>query len=333
MDKPRFDVLGIGNAIIDVIVQTDDAFLQDNGLVKGAMSLIDSDAAQALYEKCGPAVECSGGSAGNTISCLASLGAQAAYVGKVFDDQLGRVFAHDIRSMGVHFETAPAVDGPPTATCLVLVTPDAERTMQTFLGACVGLGPDDIDEEAVTASAVTYMEGYLWDPEDAKAAFLKASAIAHEAGRDVSLSLSDPFCVDRHRTEFRDLVSNHVDILFANEDEIKSLYEVSSFDEALQAVRGQCKIAALTRSEKGSVVVTADEVHVVDADPVAKVVDTTGAGDAYAAGFLHGYTQGRDMATAARMGGICAAEVISHVGARAQTSLKDLIAGKLGASL
>ena len=331
MVQTQFDVLGIGNAMVDVIVHADDAFLSDNNLIKGAMSLIDADTAQSLYAKSGAAVECSGGSAGNTISCLASLGSKAAYVGKVYDDQLGQVFTHDIRSLGVHFETTPAKDGPPTATCLVLVTPDAERTMQTFLGACVGLGPDDIVEADVAASAVTYMEGYLWDPEDAKAAFLKAADIAHKFGRDVSLSLSDPFCVDRHRDEFKDLVTNHVDILFANEDEIMSLYQVDNFDDALQIVRGQCKIAALTRGDKGSVIVHGDEIHIVDAEPVSIVLDTTGAGDAYAAGFLHGYTAGKVLPTSARIGSICAAEVISHVGARAQANLKDLTAEKLGA--
>ena len=331
MVQTQFDVLGIGNAMLDVIVHADDAFLSDNDLIKGAMSLIDADTAQALYAKSGPAVECSGGSAGNTISCLASLGSKVAYVGKVYNDQLGQVFTHDIRSLGVYFETAPAVVGPPTATCLVLVTPDAERTMQTFLGACIGLGPDDIVEADVAASAVTYMEGYLWDPEDAKAAFLKAADIAHKAGRDVSLSLSDPFCVDRHRDEFKDLVTNHVDILFANEDEIMSLYQVDNFDDALQVVRGQCKTAALTRGDKGSVIVHGDEIHIVDAEPASIVLGTTGAGDAYAAGFLHGYTAGKDLPTSARIGGICAAEVISHVGARAQANLKDLAAEKLGA--
>lgn len=331
MVQPRFDVLGIGNAMVDVIVQTTDGFLEENKLLKGAMSLVDAETSKRLYDLCGPAVECSGGSAGNTISCLASLGSSAAYVGKVFDDQLGQVFTHDIRSMGIHFETAPAVEGPPTATCLVMVTEDAERTMNTFLGACVGLGPDDINEDDIAASAVTYMEGYLWDPEAAKQAFLKAAATAHAAGREVSLSLSDPFCVDRHREEFRDLVSNHVDVLFANEDEIMSLYQTESFEEAKEAVRSQCKVAALTRSEKGSVIVSGDNTYAVDAEPVAQVVDTTGAGDAYAAGFLHGYTAGKDLETAARMGGICAAEMISHIGARAQTDLKHLVADKIGA--
>jgi len=331
MDQPRFDVLGIGNAMVDVIVHSDDGFLSENNLIKGAMSLIDADTAQALYSKSDPVVECSGGSAGNTISCLASLGSNAAYVGKVYDDQLGHIFSHDIRSLGVHFETALAVTGPPTATCLVLVTPDAERTMQTFLGACIGLGPDDIVEADVAESAITYMEGYLWDPEDAKAAFLKAANIAHKAGREVSLSLSDPFCVERHREEFKDLVSNHVDILFANEDEIISLYQAENFDGALQAVHGQCKIAALTRGDKGSVIVHGDDTFIVGAELDVAVVDTTGAGDAYAAGFLHGYTAGKDMQTSARIGGICAAEVISHMGARAQANLKKLTANKLGA--
>ncbi len=329
MARPRFDVLGIGNAIVDVVIQTNDGFLSENNLLKGAMSLVDAETSAALYDKSGPAVEVSGGSAGNTISCLASLGASTAYVGKVFDDPLGHIFTHDIRSLGVHFTTAPAVAGPPTATCLVFVTEDAERTMQTFLGACVGLGPDDIDDKEIADAAVTYMEGYLWDPQAAKAAFLKAAACAHGAGREVSLSLSDPFCVDRHREEFRNLVSNHVDILFANEDEIISLYQTKSFDEALQAVRGQCKIAALTRADKGSVIVSGDDVHIVDAEAVVRVVDTTGAGDAYAAGFLHGYTAGKDLPTAARIGGICAAEMISHLGARSQTQLKQLVAENL----
>lgn len=330
MVQTRFDVLGIGNAMVDVIIHTDDAFLNENNLLKGAMSLVDAKTSGILYSKSGPAIECSGGSAGNTVSCLASLGSKTAYIGKVFNDQLGQVFTHDIRSLGVHFETPPAVFGPPTATCLVLVTDDAQRTMQTFLGACVGLGPDDINEKDISDSAVTYLEGYLWDPEDAKVAFLKAAATAHEAGQEVSLSLSDPFCVDRHREEFQDLVTNHVDILFANEDEITSLYQTSSFDDALQAVRNKCKIACLTRSEKGSVIVTDDDVYEIDAELVDTVVDTTGAGDAYAAGFLHGYTSGTDLSVAAQMGSICASEVISHVGARAQADLKQLVAEKIG---
>ena len=330
MSQPRFDVLGIGNAIVDVIAHTDDTFLEENNLPKGAMNLVDAETAAALYEKSGPAIECSGGSAGNTIAGAAALGSRAAYVGKVRDDQLGRLFAHDIRSLGVHFETTPSVDGPPTATSLVLVTPDAERTMQTYLGACVNLTPDDIIEDEIAGASVTYMEGYLWDPEEAKKAFLKAAQISHDAGREVSLSLSDSFCVDRFRDEFVDLAENHVDILFANEDEILSLYQVEDFDQALQAVRGHCRVAALTRGEKGSVIVSGDEIHVVDAEKVERLADTTGAGDAYAAGFLHGITSGRDLATSAHIGHICAAEVIQHIGARARGDLKALVAEKLG---
>ncbi len=320
------NVIGIGNAIVDVLVNVDDDFLSQNELVKGAMKLIDSNEANALYEKMPAGVECSGGSAGNTMAGIASLGGKGGYIGKVADDQLGEVFAHDMRAGGIHFDTAPSTGGTPTARCLVLVTKDAQRTMNTYLGACVELGPQDIDEAQIKRSQVTYMEGYLWDPPDAKEAFLKAAKIAHAAGRKVSLSLSDSFCVDRHRAEFVDLVNNHVDILFANETEIMSLYEVKTFDEALSAVRGRCDLAALTRSEKGSLIVTADATHEVAAQPVQQVVDTTGAGDLYASGFLYGFTEGREPAECGRLGAICAAEVISHYGARPEVSLKELIA-------
>lgn len=330
MTQTDIDVLGIGNAIVDVLSQTDDDFLSENGLAKGAMTLIDADQAEGLYAKMGPGVEVSGGSAANTIACLASLGGQGAFIGKVRDDQLGDVFRHDIRAGGVNFETAPKEDGAPTARCLIFVTPDAERTMQTFLGVSVELGPDDIDEDLISRSAVTYLEGYLWDPPLAKEAFVKAAKIAAGAGRKVSLSLSDPFCVDRHRDDFLDLVNNHVDILFANEDEITSLYQVENFDDALRHVRGHCEIAALTRSSKGSVVVAGDEVHVLDAHKVDKVVDTTGAGDSYAAGFLWGYTNGRGLAECGDIGGIVAAEIVGHYGARAETDLAKLVAEKLG---
>jgi len=330
MPTARYDVVGIGNAIVDILVHTDDAFLASEDLVKGAMSLIDKARSADLYGKIGAAIECSGGSAANTIAGLASLGSASAYIGKVRDDQLGTVFRHDIRAMGIDFDTPPAKSGPATATCMVLVTDDAERTMQTYLGACVGLGPDDIDEQTIADAQVTYMEGYLWDPDEAKKAFLKAADIAHRNGRKVSLSLSDPFCVDRHRTEFRDLVKNHVDILFANEDEVISLYQADGFDEALQAVRQDCAIAALTRSEKGSVIVSGDEIHIADAEPVTKVVDTTGAGDAYAAGFLYGWTHQHDLITSARIGGIAAAEIISHLGARPAVSLSERVRQRLG---
>jgi sugar/nucleoside kinase (ribokinase family) len=261
---------------------------------------------------------------------IASLGGKGAFFGKVKSDQLGKVFAHDIRAIGVSFETKAATHGPSTARCLIFVTPDAQRTMNTYLGACVNLGPEDVDEAVVKNARVTYLEGYLWDPPHAKEAFVKAAKVAHAAGRKVSLSLSDAFCVDRHRASFRDLVAGHVDILFANENEIKSLYEVESFDAALQAVRGSCEIACLTRSEKGSLIVAGEEVHVIDAERVGAVVDTTGAGDLYASGFLYGWTHGYGLARAGRIASIAAAEAISHVGARPQTSLKALVKQKLG---
>ena len=327
----RFDVVGIGNAIVDVLAHADDDFLTRHGMTKGTMALIDADAADRLYGDMASGIECSGGSAANTIAGLASLGGKAAFIGKVRDDDLGRVFKHDIEAIGVHFPTDAATDGAPTARCLIHVTADAERTMNTFLGASVDLGPADVDEDVIRAAKVTYLEGYLWDKEEAKAAFVKAAELAHAAGREVSLSLSDPFCVDRHRESFLELVENHVDVLFANEDEILSLYQVETFDEALQRVRGHCKVAALTRSAKGSVVIAEDEIHIIDAETGVNVVDTTGAGDAYAAGFLYGYTgaHGQDLARCAKIGGIAAAEIISHMGARPETPLGELIADKL----
>lgn len=329
MTNSRFDVVGIGNAIVDVLTQTDDAFLEQQGLAKGAMTLVDEAQAAKVYDKAGPAIECSGGSAANTIAVMAGLGAKCAFAGKVKNDAFGRIFSHDIQSLGVHFDTAPAEDGPATANCLVLVTPDAQRTMLTYLGASIHLKPADVDLEVIKAAKVTYLEGYLWDPEDAKQAFRAAAQAARAAGRDVSLSLSDPFCVDRHRADFLDLIEGHVDILFANEAEIMALYQVDDFDAAVEKVKGHCKIAALTRSEKGSVVVSAAGVEAVKAAPVTQVIDTTGAGDAYAAGFLYGYTRDEDLAVCARMGGIAAAEVIAQIGARPETDLKAALALKL----
>ena len=329
MTNPRFDVAGIGNAIVDVLTQTDDAFLEREGLAKGAMTLVDEAQAAAVYDKAGPAMECSGGSAANTIAVMARLGAKCAFMGKVKDDAFGRIFGHDIRSLGVHFDTAAAADGPATANCLVLVTPDAQRTMLTYLGASIHLKPADVDLDVIKDARVTYLEGYLWDPEDAKQAFRTAAAAARDAGREVALSLSDPFCVDRHRADFLDLIEGHVDILFANEAEILSLYQVDDFDAAVDKVKGHCKIAALTRSEKGSVVVSGDDVTAVAATPVDKVIDTTGAGDAYAAGLLYGYTRDEDLAACARMGGIAAAEVIAQIGARPETDIKAAMSLKL----
>lgn len=324
----NIDVVGIGNAIVDVLSKTEEEFLKAYKINKGTMTLIEADQAEMIYSKMGPGMEMSGGSAANTIAAIASLGGKAAYIGKVANDQLGNVFRHDIQATGVTFNT-PALDaGAPTARCLILITPDAQRTMCTFLGACVWISPADLDEEAIKNAQVTYLEGYLFDRNRAKQAFRRAGEIAHGAGKKVALSLSDPFCVDRHRDEFLELIESRVDILFANEAEIKALYKTDDFDEAVYNVRGHCEIAALTRSAKGSVVVTKDETIEVPAEPVDKVVDTTGAGDMYSAGFLYGLTQGRSLAECGRFGSIAASEVISHVGARPQTNLAQLLKDK-----
>jgi sugar/nucleoside kinase (ribokinase family) len=329
MSTAQFDVTAIGNAIVDVIAQADDAFLDKHKLPKGAMNLIDTETAERLYGDMGPGKEASGGSAGNTIAGVAALGGRTAYIGKVAKDQLGDVFTHDMRAVGVTYDTTPLVGGLPTARSLIIVTPDAQRTMQTFLGATTQLGPEDVNMGYITSSKVLYLEGYLWDQPRAKEAMRNAAIAAQKAGAKVSFTLSDSFCVARYRAEFLELVEKHVDILFANEHEILSLYEVENFDDALQKVRGHCEIAALTRSEKGSVVLRGDEVHVIDAVPGVKVVDTTGAGDAYAAGFLYAYTQGLDLATCGRLGGAMAAQVISQYGPRAD--MKDVKA--LGAKV
>ena len=326
MTPPQFDILGIGNAIVDVLARADDAFLSRHDMHKGTMALIDAVTAQHLYAAMPPGQESSGGSAANTCAVAAALGARVAYLGKVADDQLGAVFAHDLRATGVHFPSAPLRGAAPTARCLILVTPDAQRTMNTFLGACVSFGEDDVDPAVVAAAQVTYLEGYLFDPPAAQAAFRRAAAIAHEAGRQVALSLSDPFCVHRHRAAFRDLVAGHIDILFANEAEITSLYEENTFEAAADRARADVALAALTRSEAGSVILRGAETVTVAAEP-AEVVDTTGAGDAYAAGFLAGHTAGRDLHTCGRIASIAAAEVISHYGARPQTDLQKLVAG------
>jgi sugar/nucleoside kinase (ribokinase family) len=320
------DVLGIGNALVDVLTHESDAFLDRHGLAKGTMHLVDEPRAEQLYAAMGPGTEVSGGSAANTIVGVASFGGRAHYVGKVRDDQLGGVFSHDLRSVGVGYTTPPAHDGPPTGRCLIVVTPDAQRTMNTFLGASVRLGTRDIDAGLVARARILYLEGYLFDPPAAQAAFREAAQAAHGAGRKVALTLSDPFCVDRHRAAFLELLERHVDVLFANEAEICALYEVTDFDAALQRVRGHCEVAALTRSAKGSVIVAGNEVHVIDAHPVNAVVDTTGAGDLYAAGFLFGLSRGLPLAHCGRLGALAAAEVISHVGARPQTSLAGMAA-------
>ncbi len=317
-------VVGIGNAIVDIIGRCDDAFLASHGCIKGSMQLVDAAAVSRLYDAMGPGVEISGGSVANTMAGIASLGGKAGFIGKTADDQFGQVFGHDIRSAGVTFTTRPAGPGSePTARCLILVTPDGQRTMHTFLGVSPRLDGGEIDAGLIASARIVYLEGYLFDRPEAKAAFHRAAEIAARAGRQVALSLSDSFCVDRHRAEFLDLVRTRVDILFANEAEITSLYE-TSFDEAARRARADTRLAALTRSEKGSVILGEGRTVVIPPEPVAKVVDTTGAGDLYAAGFLYGVALGRDLETAGRLGSLAAAEVISHIGARPEVRLADL---------
>ncbi|MEI8001524.1 MAG: adenosine kinase [Actinomycetes bacterium] len=330
LNAPPLDVVGLGNALVDVLSHEGDEFLTAHDLVKGSMALIDTEQATRLYRAMGPGIEISGGSAANTMVGITSFGGTAAFLGRVAADDLGGVFAHDIRAAGVEFVNAPADGGPPSGRCLILVTPDAERTLNTFLGAAAEFGPEDVDPDLVARAQVTYLEGYLWDQPRAKEAFRHAAALAHAADRRVALTLSDGFCVDRHRSDFLALVEDSVDILFANESEILSLYEVETFDEALQRVNHHCEVAALTRSAKGAVVVSGDEVHVIDAVPVPSgVVDTTGAGDLFAAGFLFGFTHGYDLGTCGRLGAIGAAEVITHLGARPEQSLAELAADLL----
>lgn len=330
MASDALDVIGIGNALVDVLSHADEELLVRQGLAKGTMHLVDEARARAVYEAMGPGVEMSGGSAANTVVGVASFGGRAHYVGKVRDDQLGDVFGHDLRATGVGYDTPRATSGPPTGRCLILVTPDAQRTMSTFLGASVRLGPADVDRGLIASGKILYLEGYLFDPPDAQEAFRAAAAIAHAAGREVALTLSDPFCVERHRAAFLDLVQHHVDILFANEAEICALYQVPDFDAAAAHVRGHCELAALTRSAKGSVLVQGSRVHVVQAHPVPAVVDTTGAGDLYASGVLYGLARGLDLPTCGRLGSLAAAEVIAHVGARPMVPLTKLAAAVLG---
>jgi sugar/nucleoside kinase (ribokinase family) len=322
MPQAEIDVLTIGNAIVDVLAKVDDAFVEKNGLVKGSMNLIDEARAEELYASMGPAIEISGGSAGNTAAGVASFGGKAAYFGKVKADQLGSIYAHDMRGQGVRFESKAATDGPATARSFILVTPEGERTMNTYLGACVNLNASDVDEKIVSAAKVTYMEGYLWDKPEAKEAFKLAAKLARKAGRLASITLSDSFCVERHRDSFLELIRNDIDIVFANETELKSLYITQSFDGALQALRKDCNIAVVTRGAQGSVVAHGEDVVVAPAVAIPRVVDVTGAGDLYASGFLFGFTQGFDNAQSAQLGSLAAAEVISHVGARPEVNLR-----------
>jgi len=327
MSDPTLDVVGIGNALVDVISHESAEFVSSQGLVPGSMNLIDEDRRASLYGAMGVAIEASGGSGANTTVGVASIGGTSHYLGRVRDDQLGEVFNHDIHAAGVGYTNGLATDGPPTGCCLILVTADGQRTMNTYLGASSLFGVEDVDADVVRSARYLYLEGYLFDPPAAKAAFHHAADIAHAAGRTVSLTLSDSFCVDRHRADFREFLESRVDLLFANEDELCSLYEVDDVEVALEAVRGDCAMAAITRSEKGSVVVTATERVDIAAEPVQKVVDTTGAGDMYAAAFLFGLARGRDLATCGRFASIAAAEVIAHVGPRPAVPLAELITG------
>jgi sugar/nucleoside kinase (ribokinase family) len=320
----KFDVLTVGNAIVDIIARCEDSFITDNAIIKGAMNLIDADRAELLYSRMGPALEASGGSAGNTAAGIASFGGKAAYFGKTASDQLGEIFAHDIQAQGVHFATKPLDHTPPTARSMIFVTPDGERSMNTYLGACVELGPDDVEPDVVAEARVTYFEGYLWDPPRAKDAIRECARIAHENGREVSMTLSDSFCVHRYRAEFLELMrSGTVDIVFANRAEALALYETEDFDAALTRIGQDCKLAAVTMSEEGSIIVKGDERIKVEATRIERVVDTTGAGDLYAAGFLFGYTNGRTLADCGRLGSLAAGLVIQQVGPRPMLSLKD----------
>jgi sugar/nucleoside kinase (ribokinase family) len=322
--EPAFDVVGVGNALVDVLSHEPDDFLDRHGLISGSMTLVGIDRAEQLYASMGPASESSGGSAANTVAGVASFGGLAAYIGRVADDELGAVFSHDLRAGGVVFRARAADDGPPTGRCLVVITPDGQRTMSTYLGTSALFGPDELDAELIAGAAVTYLEGYLWDLPPAKEAYRTAARLAHDAGRRAALTLSDRFCVERHRAEWRALVHDGVDIVFANEDEITSLYETTSYEEAVAHVRAHCEVACLTRGASGSEVVTPTERHRIEADPVAHVVDTTGAGDMYAAGFLYGFTHGYDLPACGRLGSLAAAAIIGHTGARPETPFREL---------
>jgi len=342
MSRPSYDVCAIGNALVDVIADATDDFLREHKIAKGGMTLIDAERAGTLYDVIGPAIQMSGGSAANTVAGIASLGGHPAYMGKVKADQLGSIFRHDMHAQGVMFATSPATErrqevqpvanerrsGAPTGRCLILVTPDAQRSMNTYLGAAIEFGPADIQLDVIKDAQITYLEGYLFDPPEAKKAFRLAAQTVHEAKRQLSLTLSDVFCVERHRAEFIELIKNEVDILFANQNELLALYETKDLNAAVAAAKSQCKISVTTRSEKGAIIATPTETFEIPAEPVVKVVDTTGAGDLYAAGFLYGLTQGLPLAEAGIIGAKAAAEIISHYGPRPHKKLRDLITKK-----
>ncbi|GHC71678.1 adenosine kinase [Limoniibacter endophyticus] len=321
MDK--YDVLCIGNAIVDIISHCDESFLQEHGIIKGAMNLIDAERAELLYDHMGPAIEASGGSAGNTAAGIASLGGRVAYFGKVANDHLGTIFTHDIRAQGVAFDTKPLYDSIPTARSMIFLTQDKERSMNTYLGACIELGPEDVEESKASAAQVVYFEGYLWDPPRAKEAIRVTAYHAHQAGNEVAMTLSDPFCVDRYRDEFLELMrGGTVDIVFANEHEAKSLYQTDDFEEALRRISKDCKLACVTRSEMGSIILRGEERHTIDAMPIERLADTTGAGDLYAAGVLFGYTRGYALDICGRLGSLAAGLCVQQIGPRPQDDLR-----------
>ncbi|MCK5374021.1 MAG: adenosine kinase [Alphaproteobacteria bacterium] len=333
MSDAKYGVVGLGNALVDVLSQIPEDFIKDqnkeHGIEKGTMALIDEMRAVKLYVEMPKGTETSGGSAANTMAGYASFGGKGAYIGKIANDELGKIFAEDIISLGLHYKTQPLILGAPTGRCMILVTPDAQRTMNTFLGASVELTHLDVDEELIADAQITYLEGYLFDRNTAKEAFVKAAEYAHKANRKIALTLSDPFCVDRHRDDFLNLVENHVDILFANEDEIKSLFMQGSFNDAINAVSNHVDVAVVTRSEKGAVIANNGSKIKVDAFDVETVIDTTGAGDQFAAGFLYGYTEEYSLERCGKLGALAASEVISHIGPRPAVSLSDLVANSL----
>ncbi len=326
----RLRVTAIGDALVDILAQCDEDFIVRTGVPKGSMQLLEEPQAEALYAQMGPSTQMSGGSAANTIACMAAMGSACGFIGRVRNDALGQVFAHDIRALGVDFPTEAATTGPTTGRCYILITPDGERTMMTYLGIAQYLSAEDLQSEQLARSDVFYIEGYMWSKPETKDAIVQAIQISHRAGNRTALTLSDTFCVNMYRDEFNGLIDNHIDILFANEHEILALTQAATFDEALALMRGRCDIAVLTRSEKGAVILAGDQVHIIDAQPIAKVIDATGAGDAFAAGFLHGLTSGRSLFESGRMGVICASSIITQVGPRPQEDLKALIAAKLG---
>jgi sugar/nucleoside kinase (ribokinase family) len=331
MSDPRFDVLAVGNAIVDVMAPCEDALIAELGMTPGSMTLIEADQAHALYERMGPAREVSGGSAANTLAGLATLGARCAFIGQVADDQLGEVFTHDIRATGIAYDVAPRPGEPPTARCLIFVTPDGQRTMNTYLGATQFLPADALDPELVAAAGVLYLEGYLWVPEIARGAMRKAMAAAREAGRTVAFTLSDAFIVDLFRNDIEAmLAAGEIDVLFANHVELAALTGTDDFDAGLAMLAPSVPMLVVTRGEHGAVAVENGRRVEVAAEPVERVVDTTGAGDLFAAGFLYGKVQGRELQECLRIGAICAAEIISHYGARPEADLRALVAEKMG---